>query len=72
MHLCMRTTIDIPDSLLSRVKNQIHKKKTTFRALVIKALESELAEADAKPFQLRDASVGKRGRKKVSNSEIRG
>lgn len=57
MHLCMRTTIDIPDSLLDRVKQVLQKRKTTFRSIVISALEKALEE-DATPFVLRDASVG--------------
>lgn len=57
MHLCMRTTIDIPDSLLDRVKQVLQKRKTTFRSVVIAALEKALEEA-AIPFVLRDASVG--------------
>ena len=70
MHLCMRTTIDIPDSLLRRAKNQMHKQKTTFRALVITALEKSLSQGDAKDFRLRDAAVGKRGKKTVSAEAI--
>ncbi|MFT5469093.1 MAG: hypothetical protein ACI8UO_004208 [Verrucomicrobiales bacterium] len=55
----MRTTVDIPDSLMARVKNRIHKQGTTFRTLVISALENAMEEdSPARDFQMRDASVG--------------
>jgi len=66
----MRTTIDIPDSLLRRAKNQMHKQNTTFRALVITALEKMLSQGEAKDFRLCDAAVGKRGKKAVSAEAI--
>ncbi|MEC5125185.1 hypothetical protein VSU19_00365 [Verrucomicrobiales bacterium BCK34] len=51
----MRTTVDIPDSLMERAKK--HKGSMTFRPLVISALEKALAEETA-PFVLQDASAG--------------
>lgn len=57
MLLCMRTTIDMPDRLLRRVKRVTAERKTTFRALVIDALERALEERPG-GFRLRDASVG--------------
>jgi hypothetical protein len=69
MYLCLRTTVDIPDFLLGRVKKRIHTQNMTFRSLVILALERALEE-DAEPFRLRDASIGNRGRKTISNDEI--
>lgn len=70
MLLCMRTTIDIPDSLLDRVKQVLQKRKTTFRSVVISALERALEEESA-PFTLRDASVeGDPNGKKVSTEDI--
>jgi hypothetical protein len=51
--------MDMPDSLLRRVKKVMIKRKMTFRALVIDALERTLEEP-SKTFQLRDASVGSR------------
>ena len=66
----MRTTIDIPDSLLDRVKQVLQKRKTTFRSVVISALEKALEEESA-PFALRDASVaGDPNGRKVSAEEI--
>jgi hypothetical protein len=66
----MRATIDIPDSLLGRVKQRIHKNNMTFRSLAISALERALDEETSKHFQLRDASVGKDGRNEVSSQDI--
>ncbi len=57
MLLCMRTTIDLPDSLMERAKRCIAERKLTFRALVISALEQAL-ETSVEPFELRDASAG--------------
>ena len=70
MHLCMRTTIDIPDALLNRAKRHMHESHQTFRALVISALERELAKKSSRRFQLRDASVGLKGGEKISNDTI--
>lgn len=70
MHLCMRTTIDIPDSLLSRAKRHMHESNQTFRALVIAALEQKLAKTKSPAFKLRDASVGPKRSAKVSNETI--
>jgi hypothetical protein len=68
MLLCMRTTVDLPDSLAERIKACLAKRKMTFRGLVIAALEQALRD-DPAPFKLRDASVGG-GQRKVSNDEI--
>ena len=53
----MRTTIDLSDQLLARVKTLMHKRKTTLRALVEEGLQ-RLVDEDRKqaPFKLRDAS----------------
>lgn len=53
----MRTTIDMPDALMERVKTVAAKRKTTFRALVVDALERTLDEP-LQDFQLQDAAVG--------------
>jgi predicted nucleic acid-binding protein len=53
----MRTTIDMPDQLMSRVKQVIAYRNITFKSLVIDALEQSLNEEKV-PFVLRDASVG--------------
>ncbi len=69
MHKHMRTTIDIPDHLLSRFRARNAKSKTTLRAFVIASLEKELAAPSAK-FTLRDASVGSKKSARVSNDSI--
>lgn len=58
MYLCIvRTTIDLSDHLLARVKKLMHKRKTTLRALVEEGLERLLDEERGRvPFKLRDAS----------------
>lgn len=53
----MRTNIDMPDALMERVKTVAARRNTTFRALVVDALERSL-EATKQPFELQDASVG--------------
>jgi len=65
----MRTSIDLPDALLVRIKSRLHEQNITFRALVISALEQTLKE-DTNPFQLRDASVGTLSQDPVSAEEI--
>lgn len=59
----------MPDRLLKRVKQVATERKTTFRALVVDALERSLAE---KPpaFKLRDASVGPKPGQKESNEAV--
>jgi hypothetical protein len=69
MRLRMRTSIDLPDALLARIKSRLHKQNITFRALVISALEQTLKE-ETKPFQLQDASVGNPSQNPVSAEEI--
>ena len=65
----MRTTIDLPDTLLERLKPQLASRKSTMRAFIIAAIEGELQQ-DKKKFQLRDASIGSDSAKKVSTAEI--
>lgn len=67
MYLCMRTTIDIPDSLMERAKK--HKGNMTFRSLVISSLERTLTQ-EAVNFVLTDASVGSKDDEIVSSAEI--
>ncbi|MFK5924850.1 MAG: hypothetical protein QM496_21945 [Verrucomicrobiota bacterium] len=62
----MRTTIDLPDTLMEQIKFHTSNKKVTFRSLLITALEKELS-AEKKPFCLRDASVGNAEDPKISN-----
>lgn len=57
MHICMRTTIDIPDALLKRARPILASRNMTLRAVVVDALD-RLVETKHPRFQLRDASVG--------------
>lgn len=61
----------MPEKLMLKVKRVVAERKTTFRALVIDALEQSLSEEKA-PFVLRDASVGydARGEERVSSETI--
>lgn len=68
MHLHMRTTIDVPDDLLKRVRPLLAERKMTFRALVIDAVERAI-EVPAASFQLRDASAGQAGDGTAVSSE---
>jgi Arc/MetJ family transcription regulator len=57
MHRHMRTTIELSDALLSRVRRIMAKRKTTLRALVEEGLRRVVEEdRAATAFQLRDAS----------------
>lgn len=52
----MRTTIDLPDSLLQRVKISAPKQQTTMRDLVIRGLELVLNQSPAaEPAVVRSA-----------------
>ena len=64
----MRTTIDLPESLMARVRTWMAERNVTFRSLVISALEQALQQ-NTEPFHLRDASVGD-SQKTVSNQTI--
>lgn len=72
----MRTTIDLPDPLLERVKITATVKKTTIRNLVIQGLEVVLrAESDSSPGAPRSALARLRagyalGGKPLSRDEI--
>ena len=68
MHLHMRTTIDVPDDLLKRVKPLLVERKMSFRALVIDAVERAI-EVPAASFRLRDASAGQAGDGAAVSSE---
>jgi hypothetical protein len=60
MHTHMRTTIDVPDDLLKRVRPLLAERNMTFRALVIDAVERAI-QVPAVAFRLRDASAGHAG-----------
>jgi hypothetical protein len=58
----MKTTVDIPDSLLAEAKEMAAREGTTLRALVESGLRSVLdRRRQAERFRLRDASVDGRG-----------
>jgi hypothetical protein len=59
----MRTSMDIPDSLLARARRLAAARGTTLRQLVIDGLRAvvESAAHRAAPFRLRDASFGEGG-----------
>ncbi|HKK19250.1 MAG TPA: hypothetical protein VJ952_11270 [Opitutales bacterium] len=61
----------MPDALMRRVKTLAAGRKTTFRALVVDALERTLEETPGE-FQLEDASVGTPAttQDSVSNQQI--
>lgn len=53
----MKTTINLPDPLLDRVRERAAREGTTVRALMERGLRQVLAEqAPAPPFRLRRAS----------------
>lgn len=60
MHRHMRTTIDMPDDLLTRARPFLAERKMTLRALVIDAVERAI-ETPSVAFRLRDASAGRGG-----------
>lgn len=60
----MKTTVQLPDSLLTRAKAIALREKTTLAALVEEGLRAVVQARSAqneKPFVLRDASVGGNG-----------
>ena len=59
----MKTTLDIADPLLDQVRRIAARDGETLRSLVEQGLRKVVAErsAKAKPFKLRDASVGTPG-----------
>ncbi len=69
MLLCMRTTIDMPDGLMSKVRRVTAERNMTFRALVIDALDKEIRNKPGR-FQLRDASAGYETTASVTSDDI--
>jgi Bacterial antitoxin of type II TA system, VapB len=58
----MKTTIDIPDSLLREARKLAIRERTTLRALVEQGLQRIVADRKRKPaFRLRKASFKGRG-----------
>lgn len=57
MLLCMRTTIDLPDSLLKRLRPILAERNMTLRSFVIDSIEQAM-RVEPTAFRLRDASAG--------------
>ncbi len=51
----MKTTVEIPDSLLERARKTARREKTTVRALIQEGLHRVLRDRGTPPFRLRDA-----------------
>jgi len=67
----MRTTVDLPEPIFRRAKEQAAKRKTTLRSLMVSALTKELDKSESGPeagFVMRDVSVGGGGT--VSEEQI--
>ena len=59
---CMKTTVEIVDSLLREIKRRAVAEDTTVRALIEEGLREVLRKRGRKgSFRLRDASFGGRG-----------
>lgn len=58
----MKTTVEIPDSLLDAARRQATTEQTTVKSLIIEGLRLLLRErAQGPPFRLRDASFQGQG-----------
>ena len=58
----MKTTVDIPDSVLEDAKQLATQERTTIRALIVEGLRRLLRERKrAQPFRLRKASFKGQG-----------
>ncbi len=58
----MKTTIEIPEPVLTEAKETARREKTTLRSLVEEGLRIALdRRQEASPFRLPDASVGGNG-----------
>lgn len=54
----MRTSVDIPDPLLSRAKNVARERRTTLRQLVLEGLRRVIEDAPDGSYEWRDGSFG--------------
>lgn len=62
MSICMKTTVDIPDSLLEEAKKIAAKQRTSVRALIEQGLRHVLGKyKKPQPFQLRKVSFKGKG-----------
>lgn len=69
MLLCMRTTIDMPDALMRRLKHLAAERKSTLRELIIHSVEQHL-DSPSVAFKIRNASVGGPEDNPVSSQQI--
>lgn len=69
MLLCMRTTIDMPDPLMRRLKHLAAERKSTLRDLIIQSVEQHL-DSPSVSFKMRNASVGRPKDDSVSSQQI--
>jgi len=68
----MKTTVEIADSLLEEAKKLAAERSTTLRQIIEEGLRNVLDQRPKKPFRLRDASFGGRGKiRKLNWDEIR-
>ncbi len=58
----MKTTVEIADDLLLRLKRQARRDKKTLRALLDEALRQRLAAPDPQAFRLRKRAFKGKGR----------
>ena len=62
MVICMKTTVEIPDSLLAAAKKLAARQHTTIRALIEQGLRHVLGERkEGKAFRLRKATFNGEG-----------
>jgi len=62
MYGCMKTTVEIPDSVLEAARRKAAQEKTTVTALIEQGLRRVIDERGAKSaFRLKRASFGGRG-----------
>lgn len=62
MVICMKTTVEIADSLLEAARSEARRGRTTVRALIEMGLRRVLDEREkSQPFQLRRATFKGRG-----------
>lgn len=67
----MKTTVEIPDAILSAARDLARREGTTVKALIERGLRRELTEAEKAPeFRLRRASFGGKGLR-TDNPDVR-
>lgn len=68
----MKTTLDIADGLFAQAKQTAQRDGVTLRALVEDGLRLALAarQSPAKPFKLKDCSVGSKGTRGLTDEAI--